>query len=101
MSNQETALTVQTQPNQSNIVVLPVPISQIVNHMEQFQKLKAKLLDKTDVQGIGDKLYVKRSGWRKLALAFNISDELLKAEKEALDAGGFVWRGLARGAAPH
>ncbi len=51
--------------------------------MKAFNNLKEKFLVlKMDVADIKRKLYVKRNGWVELALFFNISDEIVLAEKE-------------------
>uniref|UniRef100_A0A7S1DYA4 Uncharacterized protein n=1 Tax=Hemiselmis andersenii TaxID=464988 RepID=A0A7S1DYA4_HEMAN len=43
---------------------------------QQYQQFVSKVLDKTDVEILGNKRVIKRSGWRKLALAFGVSFEL-------------------------
>lgn len=48
--------------------------------MENYQELVERLLDKSDYQKIGDKKAKKKSAWRKLATAFNISDEVVNEE---------------------
>ena len=45
--------------------------------MDNYQELVAALLDKNDYQLIGEKKAKKRSAWRKLATAFNISDTII------------------------
>jgi len=89
-------------PVESSPIVVPaITPEKMVEQMDLFQKLKAQLLDpKTDVVDIKGKPYVKRSGWRKLALAFNISDEVLSTEKEEVE-GGYVWRIQVRAWAPN
>lgn len=77
-----------------------------------YQDLKTKLLDPSDYQvivmfqagkGSVKKPFVKKSGWRKLATAFNISDEVIKEErKEYTDEKGnkyFVQEVTARATA--
>lgn len=48
--------------------------------MENYQELVERLLDESDYQQIGDKKAKKKSAWRKLATAFNISDEVVNEE---------------------
>ncbi|MEM4727200.1 MAG: hypothetical protein QXD04_02970, partial [Candidatus Bathyarchaeia archaeon] len=73
------------------IVVPAIGPEELARQMQLFQDLKAKLLDwKTDVVEIQGRPFVKRSGWRKFALAFNISDEIVKAERETHPDGGFT-----------
>ena len=96
----------RTQPLESmlaptGIVKPAVPIDEIAAHMQLFQQLKAKLLSKDDVVLIREKPFIKRSGWRKFALAFNISDEIVKAEREDLGEGEYVWRIWVKCIAPN
>ena len=65
--------------------------------MRLFEALKLSLLNDSDIQTFVDKgkqrSFIKRSGYRKLALAFNISDEIIKEEREQDPASGLtVWR---------
>jgi len=85
----------------TGIVKPAVPIDEIAAHMQLFQQLKVKLLSKDDVVIIKEKPFIKRSGWRKFALAFNISDEIVKAEREDLGEGEYVWRLWVRCIAPN
>lgn len=49
--------------------------------MQNYQELVNRLLDKeTDYQNIGGKNAKKKSAWRKLATAFNISDEIINEQ---------------------
>ncbi len=91
--------------------IVPVEVSPILSpavtaenarvQMELFENLKAQILNpKIDVCMIKGRPYVKRSGWRKFALVFNISDEILSAEKEIED-GETTWRIQVRAWAPN
>ena len=46
--------------------------------MAMWQKLKSDVLSNEDVLMIQGKSFIKRSGYRKIALAFNLSTEVLK-----------------------
>lgn len=48
--------------------------------MNNYQELVEALLDDTDYQQIGEKKTKKKSAWRKLATAFNISDDVVEKE---------------------
>lgn len=49
--------------------------------MQRLQQLKERLIDrKTDLVAINGKPFMKRSGFRKLALAFRISTDIVKEE---------------------
>ena len=49
--------------------------------MDNYQELVDRLLKESDYQEIGDKKAKKKSAWRKLATAFNISDEIIHEEE--------------------
>lgn len=84
----------------SPIVVCAVTAEVMRASMQQFQSVKASLLDKKDIATIQNKPYIKRSGWRKLGLAFNLSDEIIKEVRDEID-GGFLWRIWVRVWAPN
>jgi hypothetical protein len=62
-------------------------VEKAVASMRLFQRLKSDLLDDEDVVMIGKKKYIKRSGWRKIALSFGISTKIVSVEKETLEKG--------------
>ena len=80
-----------------SISVYPIVIPAITpeamkKQMKLFQSLKASLLDQgKDIASIQNKPFIKRSGWRKFALAFNISDEIVREQKEQ-QGDEFEWR---------
>ena len=84
----------------SPIVVCAVTAEVMRASMQQFQSVKASLLDKKDIATIQNKPYIKRSGWRKLGLAFNLSDEIIKEVRDEID-DGFLWRIWVRVWAPN
>ena len=49
--------------------------------MNNYQELVNALLDKSDYQKIGKRDFKKKSAWRKLATAFNITDEIVHEEE--------------------
>jgi hypothetical protein len=73
------------------IVLPPLPIQQILERWRTIQELKKALLDRDDIIEIAGKPYIKKSGWRKLAYAFNLSDEIIREEKEERE-GEVIWR---------
>jgi len=63
-------------PNNVNSLVKPVDdIDEVVDIYEQFEMIKSKLLDKeADITKISSGSYhINKSGWRKIATAFNLS----------------------------
>lgn len=72
---------------------------QILQAWKDFQNLKQVLLTDEDTYVVKDrdgkpKLAVKKSGWRKMAVAFGLNDEILSALREfdPLEAGHWTWR---------
>lgn len=58
-----------------------------VELQDGYRSLVRALLDESDYQKIGTKSFVKKSGWRKLAVAFNVSTELISSSYQHDDTG--------------
>ena len=69
-----------TAPSTTIAPLQTVDVQAAADFMENYQELVDALLDETDYQQIGDKNAKKKSAWRKLATAFNISDEPVSKE---------------------
>jgi len=82
-----------------NTVVTP-DVQGTIQALEQFRKLKTSVLGPEDTIIIEGKPYIKRSGWRKIALAFNISVEILSIQHEKLE-NDYIVRVRARATAPN
>lgn len=83
------------------IVELATTPEKLLEHFKKFQEIKRKLLDKNvDIVKIKDKDYVKRSGWQKIALAFNISTRIIKEDREE-HPNYFVYRHWVEAIAPN
>jgi len=81
-----------TAPSNMMLIEPAADIAELKKHWENIQELKKSILDKSDIQEIGDRTYVKRSGWRKMAAAFAISDRIVSKDREELAGGAFLWR---------
>jgi hypothetical protein len=78
----------------TGIVAPIVSPQEALANWKAFQDLKKSLLDGSDYQAISQsklingqwvsekKSFIKKSGWRKLATAFNLSDEIVKEERK-------------------
>jgi len=89
------------EDNEKNAITLVTPnVVEAVSTMRAFQELKSKLLDENDLVVIEGKKYIKRSGWRKIALAFNISTKIVEVSREEKD-GKYIVRVKARAIAPN
>lgn len=78
MKNLETAIKAET--NISTMEVLkPVENLQTIKlAFEEIKKIKDMLLDSNDIVKIKGKNYINKRGYRKLAIAFSISTEIVK-----------------------
>jgi hypothetical protein len=85
---------------QANIEVVLPNVAMAKQAMAQFEQIKKEILSENDTINIQGRKYIKRSGWRKIALAFNISTEIIKIERENID-GKYVVRVTARATAPN
>lgn len=91
MSNPEPGTEITPAP----VMMLIEPaaeISELKKHWQNIQELKKSILDKSDIQDIQGRTFVKRSGWRKLQSAFAISDRIVSKEREDQGEGQFLWR---------
>lgn len=82
------------------IVCQAVSAEVMKEQMRQFQRLKAGLLDSSDIVTIKNRPFIKRSGWRKMGLAFNLSDDIVKEIRDDFE-GGFRWRMWVKVTAPN
>lgn len=83
--------TASLAPLRGSAIVTPaVQASQALEAQQAYQDLCRQLLDDTDVQRIGDKDFRKKSGWRKLAVAFNVSNEIVERDYERDDRGRII-----------
>lgn len=82
----ETSTTPTTITNQFDIV----DVDAAAAFMENYQELVTRLLDESDYQVINGKKAKKKSAWRKLATAFNISDEIIHHEETRDEDGQII-----------
>lgn len=83
-------------------VLRPLDGAAVVEGMKAYQALLPELLDSSDYQGTGDDAFVKKSGWRKIARAFNLTVTIVATTVER-DADGSPLRAecIARATAPN
>lgn len=98
------ATPVQSPPPKAeseNVLVRPVDdIEEVAELYDQFETIKDKLLDSGDTTSIQSNIHVNKSGWRKIATAFNLSVEVI--DSELWEEDGIVKaRVLARATAPN
>lgn len=63
----------------TNEVIRPLDADAVVGAMNEHQELLRRILDRSDWQGTPDAngSFVKKSGWRKVALAYNLTLEMV------------------------
>lgn len=66
-----------------------------------FLELKRKLLDDADYQMIAGKQFTKKSGFRKIAVCFNLSDRIVEQDRTDRDDSSFIWRIVVEVQAPN
>ena len=95
---------VPIDPSADPLVAPVATIQETRKVFQAFQDAKYSLLEKGDVQPAGDRIFIKKSGWRKIALFFGISCTKL-AEHWALGQEGKTWqvtfRAVARNGTYH
>jgi hypothetical protein len=95
----------QQPPNRDldiiEIVKPMVKAKDALTEIKAFEELKSKLLSESDFQSISGKNFIKKSGWRKLALVFNISDQIVVSSKKERPDGSFVWFFRVKAIAPN
>ena len=79
MSNEIVAVDDSTAPSLANQFDI-VDVESAAAFMQNYQDLVNQLLDKSDYQMINGVPKKKKSAWRKLATAFNISDDIVEEE---------------------
>jgi hypothetical protein len=90
---QANALTLAPRPPAEREVLMPLDPDRVVEGMRQYQRLLRDLLEPSDWQSedkSGNRLarpFLKKSGWRKIARAFNLSFERVHSRVERDEDG--------------
>jgi hypothetical protein len=62
-------------------IVAPLDIDKLAEAFKKFEDFKRRLLAETDSVNIQGKQFIKKSGWRKWALACGVSDKIVSIER--------------------
>ena len=62
-------------------IVAPIDVNRLAEAFKTFQEFKQRLLTKDDSVTIGGRQYLKKSAWRKWALACSVSDEIISFDR--------------------
>jgi hypothetical protein len=83
-------------------LVTAAPVGDVVALQRRYHELCAALLDDSNYQNIGGRRFRKKSAWRKLATAFNVSVTVIERHYERDEAGRIVRAEVvSRAAAPN
>lgn len=96
-----TAIKPAEEPQGGGVIQLAADLDRLEELYDQYDQLKERLLKDSDTQKISGNLYTKKSGWRKIATAFNISDELISQDRQPLDDGEVRYQVTVRASAPN
>jgi hypothetical protein len=88
-------------PVSSHPVKPLVSPEQAAEEWARFEALKSKLLTEEDYQAIAGNRYIKRSGFRKIAVYFGLSDRILEQERFVRADDSFSWRIVVQVEAPN
>lgn len=95
-----------SEDEQNNEIVL-LPVRPLVSPEQAkadwalFENLKRSLLTADDYQAIKDRQFVKKSGFRKIAVAFNLSDRIIEQVRTDREDGSFTWMLVVEVTAPN
>lgn len=73
------------------LVVAQATAEQMKKAVSVYQELVKALLTEDDYSKISGKDYIRKSGWQKLAVPFNISTEIVEERKEDLGDNNFAY----------
>jgi len=73
----QTAALIRPTSRPTREALVPLDADAVIEGMRAYQDLLPRLLDDSDYQGTGSDRFVKKSGWRKIARAFNLSVEIV------------------------
>jgi hypothetical protein len=90
------------EPRMDSLVRPAADLADIAQAFADYQTLTKSLLDESDYQQIQDKKFPKRSAWRKLAVAFGVTFQIVDRVHDR-DASGRILRSefIVRAIAPN
>jgi uncharacterized protein YecE (DUF72 family) len=96
----ETSGSTKTESHPIVEIVMPLDMKLLTEAFKKFEDFKNSLLGKEDAVEIQGRKYLKKSAWRKWALACGVSDEILQYERVPLNGedtnGNFYYRVMVR-----
>lgn len=86
---------------QGGIVMPAVTPKQFIEAYKEYEQLKKALTTKNDIQIIQGNEFLKKSYWRKIATAFNLSVEITDEHKEVIGENNIVYHFTQKATAPN
>lgn len=78
--------------NYSGDIVRPaISAVQAKEAWKEYLNMRKVILEPSDFQKIQGKDFIKKSGWRKFATFYNLTDKIVE-ENRIPDNGGFIWK---------
>jgi len=91
----------QAKPILLSPLVVPIASNEkILDAWQNFNELKLKLLEDSDFISIKGEKYAKKSTFRKLALAFGVSTEIMREKRIELKNDGYAYEITMRAFSP-
>lgn len=59
---------------------------------QEYLDMRSVILEKSDFQAIQGKDFIKKSGWRKFATFYNLTDKIVQEDRIDSGNGVFVWK---------
>ncbi|MEA1962909.1 MAG: hypothetical protein U9M94_01570 [Patescibacteria group bacterium] len=101
IQNQAATKLHQAKPILLTPLVVPITSNdKILEAWNNFNDLKLKLLEDSDFISIKGEKYAKKSAFRKLALAFGISTEIMREKRIELKNDGYAYEITMRASSP-
>jgi len=88
------------EPVEPDGLVEPINPDETVEMYKRYEQLKSDLLKPEDYQEQGGDSYITKSGWRKIATAFNVDVDVRRVERE-LEGGVIRYTVTAEATAPN
>jgi hypothetical protein len=82
----------QTPRNITGIVRPAVTAIEAATAWNEYVEMRSVILDKSDFQHIQGKDFIKKSGWRKFATFYNLTDAIEEEKRIKVDEKEFMWK---------
>ncbi|WP_406660911.1 hypothetical protein V7O66_13890 [Methanolobus sp. ZRKC3] len=87
-----TAVTVLPDINSADIVRPAISALAAKQAWQEYLDMRNIILEKSDFQKIQGKDFIKKSGWRKFATYYNLTDKITEEKRIQCEDGSFIWK---------